>query len=339
MAQRLWGKAGGSCIARGDHLGHAGQWAGPGPRDDQGRPVAGPGGACPHHVHGEQRAGRHACRGREENQAACRDLFPELNTSPDILVLINETHRSRVSALGAVMLRAQPGPDHQPATRSSRGPSIHTTPPMWKVSRTRSPWCVEQVLTAMKDSWVEIIKAWRAMVETLRHEGGILDPRTRVQLGMGAGASLEWSRWSRWVSYARRSGSWISGGTPAPCMTVVGGRLKAMCRNGPGTAPQNHICGAGVVQFLVQMIRSITQSITIYMHIYKYITFCTTCTTTNISSPDPLRDWLSTKNTSSILRHDQKVWCVVQLVLTSNNTEIRLHHRCGACGAVRCHLE
>jgi type I restriction enzyme R subunit len=43
---------------------------------------------------------------------------------------------------------------------------------------------LEQVLTAMKDNWVEIIKAWRAMMENLRHEGGEssfgLDPRTQA---------------------------------------------------------------------------------------------------------------------------------------------------------------
>ena len=43
---------------------------------------------------------------------------------------------------------------------------------------------LEQVLTAMKDNWVEIIKAWRAMMEAIRHEGGEssygLDPRTQA---------------------------------------------------------------------------------------------------------------------------------------------------------------
>lgn len=43
---------------------------------------------------------------------------------------------------------------------------------------------LEQVLTAMKDSWVEIIQAWRAMMEEVRNEGSEdaygLDPRTQA---------------------------------------------------------------------------------------------------------------------------------------------------------------
>lgn len=43
---------------------------------------------------------------------------------------------------------------------------------------------LEQVLTAMKDNWVEIIKAWRAMMQEIRHEGEEsafgLDPKTQA---------------------------------------------------------------------------------------------------------------------------------------------------------------
>lgn len=56
---------------------------------------------------------------------------------------------------------------------------------------------LEQVLTAMKDNWVEIIKAWRAMMEEIRHEGEESafgpDPKTQAPFArvlleeMGAG--------------------------------------------------------------------------------------------------------------------------------------------------------
>lgn len=58
---------------------------------------------------------------------------------------------------------------------------------------------LEQVLTAMKDNWVEIIKAWRAMMEEVRNEGQEdafgLDPKTQAPFvwvlleEMGAGDS------------------------------------------------------------------------------------------------------------------------------------------------------
>jgi len=58
---------------------------------------------------------------------------------------------------------------------------------------------LEQVLTTMRDNWVEIIKAWRAMMEEIRHEGEEssfgLDPKTQAPFArvlleeMGAGDS------------------------------------------------------------------------------------------------------------------------------------------------------
>ena len=56
---------------------------------------------------------------------------------------------------------------------------------------------LEQVLITMKDNWVEVIKAWRAMMEEIRHEGEEsafgLDPKTQAPFArvlleeMGAG--------------------------------------------------------------------------------------------------------------------------------------------------------
>jgi type I restriction enzyme R subunit len=98
---------------------------------------------------------------------------------------------------------------------------------------------LEQVLTTLRDNWAEILKAWRAMMEDVRHEGTEsafgLDPRT-------PSPECSWRRWvpgtapptprskrrptspwSWWRTSSRRSGWWTSGGTPRPRACSRGG--------------------------------------------------------------------------------------------------------------------